>query len=178
MTTTGWQTSDIGSWDWLSLLFIISAMFVGGASGSTVGGIKMIRALIILRTLRWQINKVFLSNNTVKSIKFDGKLFLPEEMNREFTNSASLALMVFTAILISSFITFGFSGHKFNFLNVLFESASAQGTVGLSVGIVQPSMSVIMELIYIFQMWAGRLEVIPVLALIRAISLGIYPKNI
>ena len=46
MSTTGWQTSDIGSWDVLPVIFIIfAAMVIGGASGSTVGGIKMIRAL-------------------------------------------------------------------------------------------------------------------------------------
>ncbi len=55
-------------------------------------------------------------------------------------------------------------------------SASAQGTVGLSCGITVPSMSPVLETIYIFQMWLGRLEVIPVLVLIRAVLFGSAPS--
>jgi trk system potassium uptake protein TrkH len=177
MSTTGWQTSNIGGWDWISVVFIVSAaMFVGGASGATVGGIKMIRALLIEKGLRWQINKVFLSENTVKTINFNGKSMLPEEMNEEFTKAASFAIMFFLLILGSSFITTFCTGSDFNFADALFESASAQATVGLSAGITDPSMSPVLEIVYIFQMWAGRLEILPVLALLRAIFLGTSPK--
>lgn len=179
MSTTGWQTSNIGNWDWMSVVFIVStAMFVGGASGATVGGIKMIRALLIQKGLRWQVNKTFLSSNTVKLIKFNGKLLLPADMNEEFTKAASFAIMFFLLILGSSLISTFFMGNDFTFADALFESASAQATVGLSSGITDPSMSPILELIYIFQMWAGRLEVIPVFAMFRALFFGTSPKII
>lgn len=179
MSTTGWQTSNIGNWDWISVVFIVSAaMFVGGASGATVGGIKMIRALVIQKGLRWQVSKTFLSSNTVKLIKFNGKSMLPEEMNEEFTKAASFAIIFFLFILGSSLITTFFIGNDFTFADALFESASAQATAGLSSGITDPSMSPVLELIYIFQMWAGRLEVIPVLAMFRAIFFGTRPKII
>lgn len=179
MSTTGWQTSNIGNWDWISVTYIVAtAMFVGGASGATVGGIKMIRALIIQKGLRWQVNKTFLSSNTVKLIKFNGKTMLPEEMNEEFTKAASFAIIFFLLILGSSVITTFFMGNNFSFADALFESASAQATAGLSSGITDPSMSPVIELLYIFQMWTGRLEVIPVLALIRAILFGTSPRII
>jgi trk system potassium uptake protein TrkH len=179
MSTTGWQTSNIADWDWISIVFIVSAaMFIGGASGATVGGIKMIRALVIKKGLRWQVSKTFLSKNTVKIIKFNGKSMLPDEMNEEFTKAASFAIMFFLLILGSSFITYILTGSDFKFADALFESASAQGTVGLSSGITDPSMSTALELVYIFQMWAGRLEIIPVFALIRSIFLGTSPKII
>ena len=179
MSTTGWQTSNIGNWDWMSVVFIVStAMFVGGASGATVGGIKMIRALVIQKGLRWQVSKTFLSLNTVKLVKFNGKSLLPEEMNDEFTKAASFAIMFFLLILGSSLIATFFMGDDFTFADALFESASAQATVGLSSGITDPSMSPFLEVIYIFQMWAGRLEVIPVFALIRALFFGTSPKII
>jgi trk system potassium uptake protein TrkH len=177
VSTTGWQTSNIGNWDWMSVVFIVSiAMFVGGASGATVGGIKMIRAILILKGLRWQVNKTFLSSNTVKLIKFNGKLMLPVDMNEEFTKAASMAIMFFLLILGSSLITTVFMGNDFTFADALFESASAQATVGLSSGITDPSMSPVLELVYIFQMWAGRLEVIPVFAMIRALFFGTSPR--
>jgi trk system potassium uptake protein TrkH len=134
--------------------------------------------LIILKGLRWQINKTFLSGNTIKTIKFNGKSLLPEEMNEEFTEAASIAIMFFLLIMGSSLITFIFTGSEFKYADALFESASAQGTVGLSSGITDPAMSPVLELVYVFQMWVGRLEIIPVFALIRAIFLRTSPKII
>lgn len=176
MSTTGWQTSEIGSWDWLSVVFIVgTAMFIGGASGATVGGIKMVRALIIKKGLAWQINKSFLSENTIKRIRFNRKPMLPEEINEEFSKAASLAFMFFLLVLASTVVTTLLTNGDYNFADALFESASAQGTVGLSSGITEPSMSPVVEMVYIFQMWTGRLEIIPVLALIRALFFGIQP---
>ncbi|MGD9931878.1 MAG: TrkH family potassium uptake protein [Mangrovibacterium sp.] len=179
MSTTGWQTSDIGAWNWLPVVFIVStAMFVGGASGATVGGIKMIRALLIAKGLRWQVNKTFLSEHTVKSIKFNGRSVLPEEMNEEFSTAAAFAMMFFLLMIGSSLLTMLFVGEEYSFVDALFESASAQGTVGLSSGITSPDMPLGLELIYIFQMWTGRLEILPVFALIRALVWGTSPKKI
>ena len=52
LTTTGWQTSDVHAWDSASVAFIVIAgMIVGGAAGATVGGIKIIRVLLIFKGL-------------------------------------------------------------------------------------------------------------------------------
>ncbi len=174
MSTTGWQTSNIGVWDWRSVLFIVAfAMFIGGASGATVGGIKMIRAIVIKKEVMWQINKTLFSENTIRKIKLNQKSLLPEEMNDEFAKAASLAILFFVFIVISAFVATIFTGEQFSFTDSLFESTSAQATVGLSAGITDPSMSPVLELIYIFQMWAGRLEIIPVLTLFRALLFGV-----
>ncbi|MBN2595632.1 MAG: TrkH family potassium uptake protein [Marinifilaceae bacterium] len=177
MSTTGWQTSNIGVWNWESVVFIvIAAMVIGGASGATVGGIKMIRAIIIEKGLRWQINKTFISQHTVKNIHLNGKSLSADTWNEEFTKAATLTFMFLTIMLGSSFITYYLTSGEFTYLNALFESASAQGTVGLSSGICSPKMSPAVESIYIFQMWTGRLEIIPVFALIRAIFKGTDPR--
>jgi trk system potassium uptake protein TrkH len=179
MSTTGWQTSNIGNWDWLSVVFIVSVgMFVGGASGATVGGIKMIRVRLLEKGLRWQVNKTFLSPNTVKTIKFNGKSMSPDLMNEEFTNAAAIAVLFFLIILVSTIITSIILEGKFSIADCLFESTSAQSTTGLSSGITDPAMSPVVEIIYILQMWVGRLEVIPVLAMFRAIFRGMDPKRI
>lgn len=170
MSTTGWQSSNIGIWDWKSIVFIVAAgMFIGGASGATVGGIKMIRAIIIWKGLKWQVSKTFYSENTIKNIRLNGKSLTPEMMYLEFTKSASLAILFFLLIISSAIASTFFIPENYDFADALFESASAQATVGLSTGITDPSMSPILELIYIFQMWAGRLEIIPVFALLKSL---------
>jgi trk system potassium uptake protein TrkH len=179
MSTTGWQTSNISIWNTPSVVFIVFAgMFIGGASGATVGGIKMIRALIIRKGIQWRIKKAFVSQNAVQTIKFDGRVMLPDEMNSEVSNAAVLALLFLAIMLAGAFVTWFFMPEGYSFADALFESTSAQSTVGLSTGITGPSMHPAIEVTYIFQMWAGRLEIIPVLALFRAFIIGTgYKRN-
>lgn len=179
MSTTGWQTSDVSSWNQGTIIYIIfAAMVIGGAAGATVGGIKIIRLLMIILGLRWQINSIFLSEHTIKIAHFNGKTLLPDDINREFSRSAGMAifflLLLFTCTIFTGLVT----GQDVPFIHLLFESASAQATVGLSCGITDPSMSPVIESVYIFQMWAGRLEILPVLALFRLMMLGSKPRNI
>ena len=179
LSTTGWQTSDIGSWDDSSVAFIVCfAMFIGGAAGATVGGIKVIRSLIIVKGVRWQISKVFLPENSIKKVKFGGKVLLGEEMNRELAQASTFSFIYIVFVLVSTLLTTLFMGEGFTISDALFEAASAQGTVGLSSGITVPEMSPVLETVYILQMWAGRIEIIPVLVLIRAFIWGGDPRMI
>lgn len=177
LSTTGWQTSNIGAWDDLSILFIVSAgMIVGGAAGGTVGGIKVIRALLLQKGLQWHINKVFHPKNAIKSIKFDHKILLPDEMNAELARAGIFTLLYLIFVFISTMITTYFMSSDFSLADALFESASAQGTVGLSTGITDPGMHPVLETVYIIQMLAGRLEIIPLLVLIRILFMGTKPR--
>lgn len=170
LTTTGWQTSNIGAWDDLSVLFIVfGAMIVGGCAGGTVGGIKIIRGLILQKGLRWHVGKVFLSKNTIKTVKFNGKLMLPSEMNAEIAKAGLFTIIYLLFVLVGTMITIYFMPSNFTMADALFESASAQGTVGLSSGISDPSMSPVIETVLVIQMWAGRIEIIPVLVMLRII---------
>ncbi|PKP51466.1 MAG: cation transporter [Bacteroidetes bacterium HGW-Bacteroidetes-1] len=177
LTTTGWQTSDVHIWDAASVAFIVmGAMIVGGAAGATVGGIKIIRVLLIFKGLFWHINRFFSSENTIKVVKFNDKRLLPDEMNKELAATATFSFIYLLFVVISTFITFYFMGPQYSITDALFESASAQGTVGLSCGITNPEMAPVLEITYIIQMWAGRLEIIPVLILFRTVFLGTKPK--
>lgn len=173
ITTTGWQTSNIGAWDDLSILIIVAgAMIVGGSAGGTVGGIKIIRALLLQKGLQWHVSKVFLSPNTIRSVRFNGKIMLPQEMNAELSRAGIFTLIYLIFVFISTLFTVCFMGDGYSLADAIFESASAQGTVGLSTGITDPSMSPILEAVYIIQMWAGRIEIIPVLVLARIMVYG------
>ena len=176
LTTTGWQTTDIHVWDAASIVFIVlAAMVVGGAAGATVGGIKIIRVLLIFKGLFWHINNYFSSENAIKVVKFNDKRLLPDEMNKELANVATFAFVYMLFLIVGTLITYYqmFSGYTLK--DALFESASALGTVGLSCGITSPAMSPVLEITYIIQMWAGRLEIIPILILFRTIFLGTKP---
>lgn len=177
LTTTGWQTSNIGAWDDLSVLFIVfGAMIVGGCAGGTVGGIKIIRALILQKGLRWHVNKVFLSKNTIRTVKFNGKLMLPSEMNSEIAKAGLFTIIYLLFVLVGTMITIAYMPGNFTMADALFESASAQGTVGLSSGISDPSMSPVIETVLVIQMWAGRIEIIPVLVLLRILFYRTKPQ--
>ncbi|MBK7873622.1 MAG: TrkH family potassium uptake protein [Saprospiraceae bacterium] len=179
LSTTGWQTSNIGGWDDISILFIVAgAMIIGGSAGGTVGGIKIIRALLLQKGLIWHINKVFLSKNTLKTVKFNHKILLSQEMNAELARAGLFTLIYILFVFISTVFTVYFMNENFTLADALFESASAQGTVGLSVGITDPSMSPILEIIYIIQMWTGRIEIIPVMVLLRVLIYGSKPSII
>jgi trk system potassium uptake protein TrkH len=177
LTTTGWQTSEVHLWDGPSIVFIVmAAMVVGGAAGATVGGIKIIRVLLIFKGLFWNVTSFFSSENSIKVVKFNGKRLLPDEMNKELASTATFSFIYLLFVLISTLITYYFMGNNFTITDALFESASAQGTVGLSCGITNPDMSLVLEITYIIQMWTGRLEIIPVLVLLRTIMFGTKPK--
>ncbi|PKP33103.1 MAG: cation transporter, partial [Bacteroidetes bacterium HGW-Bacteroidetes-17] len=179
LTTTGWQTSDVHLWDSASVVFIVmAAMIVGGAAGATVGGVKIIRVLLLFKGLFWHINSYFYSENSIKVVKFNNKRLLPDEMNKELASVASFVFIYLIFIMIGTLITYYNMTPGFTIKDALFESASAQGTVGLSSGITNPEMSPTLEITYIIQMWVGRLEIIPVLVLFRTILLGTNPKVI
>lgn len=178
ISTTGWQTSNIHIWDNRSFMFVIfGAMFIGGAWGGTVGGIKIYRAVFVLKSIKWQIKKSFYSTNMVKIMKFDGKSMNPEEVNAQMGSTGIFVILFLLIVIVSTFITTYFIPQGYTFFDALFESMSAQSTAGLSVGITDPHMHPAVELIYIFQMWVGRLEIIPVLALFRSFVYGVNPRT-
>lgn len=179
LSQTGWQTSDIGNWNAVSVVFIVSsAMFIGGAVGSTVGGIKIKRTLLIQKGLRWQVAKIFFPDKMIKTVKFDHERMLPKEMNEELAQASTFAIIYLILIFLSTMVTSYFMDSDFTLADALFEAASAQGTVGLSTGITGPNMSPVIESTYIITMWAGRLEIIPIVVLFRALILGVDPRVI
>ena len=176
LSTTGWQTSDIHTWDSASVLFIvITGMIIGGSLGATVGGVKIIRVLILFKGLFWRIGGYFRSEESVNIATVNNQRLLPDEMNKELATVSTFIFIYCIFLLLGTVIGYYAMGNGFTIKDALFESASAQGTVGLSCGITIPEMSPILEVTYIFQMWIGRLEIIPILVLFRAIFFGTKP---
>lgn len=167
---TGWQTSNIGEWGSAAVLMMgWGTMIVGGAAGSTAGGFKLIRAYVLLHAVGWRVRKVFLPNAAVTPFRLGTRHLSTDAMQREVTDAAVLSFLYVLILAGSIVVVAALAGPAFTLADVIFECVSAQGTVGLSTGITDPDMPVAIELVFIFQMWVGRLEIFPVIVLFRAL---------
>lgn len=170
VSTTGWQTSSIGDWsDPAVLLIAWGAMITGGAAGATVGGIKLIRAYLLLRGMGWRIRKALLPAEAVLPFRVGEKTLSADAMQREVADAAVFSFLYLLVLAASTIIVAHQAGPAFTLADAMFESISAQSTVGLSAGITDPGMPVTIEVLFIFQMWVGRLEIFPVIVLLRAL---------
>lgn len=150
-------------------------MTLGGAAGSTVGGIKIIRGYTISRGIRWQFSRVFLPESAIVNIEMNGRRLSRTEMDREFSEAAIVSMLWVLLLVGSSVLLVNLAGPEFTYADALFEVASAQGNVGISTGITGPWMNPWAETMFLFNMWVGRLEIIPVLVFARSAIYGLNP---
>jgi trk system potassium uptake protein len=169
VSTTGWQTSDIGGWRDPGILWIVwAAMFTGGSAGATVGGIKLIRSYIMFRAAALRIRRVFLPPEAVVPFKVGERTIPERDIQREVADAAVFTFLYLVILAIAMIVTALFVPPQFTLADTLFETVSVQSTTGLSTGITSPDMSPVVELTFIVQMWIGRLEIFPVIILFRA----------
>jgi trk system potassium uptake protein TrkH len=165
-TTTGYMTiyaqQFIKEWGDLALTGIIIAMALGGCACSTAGGIKMLRVGIIYKALKEDLKRLILPGSAVVAEKFHHikTMFLEDRQVRGVLIVTCGYLFLYgLGALIGV-------GYGYPLLDSLFESTSAAANVGLSCGITDAGMPVILKITYIIEMWAGRLEIMSVFALI------------
>ncbi|ELZ36265.1 Trk potassium uptake system protein [Halorubrum saccharovorum DSM 1137] len=175
LTCTGFQSAPIGRWLAGAKVLVVGAMVLGGAAGSTVGGIKIVRGYTVARGIAWQFSRVFLPKSAVVTARIGDRTLDRETMEREFGEAAIVTLLWLVALVVGSLVLVNVAGPEFGYADALFEVASAQGNVGLSSGITGPSMSPLAEGMFVLNMWIGRLEIIPVLVFARAALYGLNP---
>lgn len=165
-TTTGYMTiyaqQFIKEWGDFALTGIIFTMALGGCACSTAGGIKMLRVGIIFKALREDIKKMALPDKAVVAQKFHHirTMFLEDRQVRGVLVVTMGYLFLYgLGALIG--VCLGYP-----LLESLFESTSAAANVGFSCGITDAGMPAILKITYIIEMWAGRLEIMSVFALI------------
>ena len=165
ITTTGLNiqpTSTMVLWPQYAKIMIIVLMLLGGSAGSTVGAIKLIRIITILKGAYWEIVKIVAPAGSVIPRKISGKPVTDTEIKE--AGYFIILYLIFIFITWTVLVQYGYDA-----LNSLFEVSSIQGCVGLSMGIVSATMPQIPQAFMIFNMWIGRLEIIPVLVLLRAL---------
>ena len=172
-STTGWQTSNIGDWHPAAVIFIVMPfMIIGGSAGATVGGVKLIRAYLITRGIGWRIRRTFLPRGAVLNVALGDRNLSARDFMDDIAEAGAF-IFLYAAILVLSIIILSLVvGPEFTLADIIFEAASAQGTVGLSSNITSPDMPRIVEIVFILQMWIGRLEIFPVLVLFRVLIRG------
>lgn len=174
LSCTGFQTAgDLGpEWPVQAQLAVAFAMSIGAAAGSTVGGIKLIRVATFIKGTMFRIRGVFYPDTVVRRFKLDGRTLTDEEAAREIEEAAIISflwvlfLSVGTVVLLT--VVPPWAEGTFTLQNVIFEVTSAQGNVGLSSGITGPNMPTPAKIMFLFNMWIGRLEIIPVMVLLRS----------
>jgi len=147
-------------WGPLQVSAVIVQMVIGGGFGSTAGAIKLIRTVILGAALFWVVKRTILPERAVVPIKLGGETLSTDTVLQIAVFSFSYVLL----LVIGSMITMA-AMPQHSAINSIFDSASAQGTVGLSAGVTGIGMPPVVKILFIIQMWIGRLEVIPVLSL-------------
>jgi trk system potassium uptake protein TrkH len=155
MTTTGFSTVSYSNWNSFGILVLIGFMLVGGGTGSTAGGMKQYRVLLIAKSIYWEIRRALLPPSAVteNSIWHAGE--------RDYVSDARIrqtGAFIFLYLLTLAAGTAVLTAHGIPLADALFEFASAQGTVGLSVGVTGPDAPPLVLWAEIAGMFLGRLE--------------------
>ncbi|MFW3145555.1 MAG: TrkH family potassium uptake protein [Thermoplasmatota archaeon] len=161
-TTTGFVTYDFDTWPALSRFAIIIAMFVGGMTGSTGGGIKIARFIIAYKAIRRMMKKIGHPRSR-QPLKM-GDVIFPEKIGR----SVGTFILGYIAIFGVSVYLMSLTG--LDAVSAISSVSATLGNVGPGLGVVGPtsnyaSIEPVGQILLAFLMWLGRLELITVLVL-------------
>ncbi|MGB3512417.1 MAG: TrkH family potassium uptake protein [Microcoleaceae cyanobacterium] len=174
--TCGFNTVDIKLWSQSSKLLLSLAMIVGGASGSTVGGLKMNRLLYLCKAVVWRFRRISLQPHQMMRYELDNEVITEPEAARKIESAAILGFLWIITLTVGVFILLEVVTEDYSLTDVIFEAASALGSVGLSTGITHPNLHWVGKFVLILFMWMGRLEIIPVMVLFSTATKWIISK--
>jgi trk system potassium uptake protein TrkH len=170
--TCGLQNTIPHLWPAAALLLISMWMLVGGAAGSTAGGIKVNRLILGYQGLVWWFRRFFVRSNVMIPLKSWGRVITKEVSELEVSKN----VLVITLWILTLFFATLFAVHLphdgFGVEEILFELVSAMSNVGLGVGWLTPASPLAQKWLYILLMWVGRLEIIPVIILFIGLFRG------
>ncbi|AXB28883.1 TrkH family potassium uptake protein [Faecalibacterium prausnitzii] len=162
ITTTGFSSCDFDLWPTLSKEILVMLMFIGACAGSTGGGIKVSRFLILGKTLAKEL-KTALHPQVVAPARMDGKL-----LNHETIRTTNVFVAAYIFIFAASFFLISLNG--FDMVTNFTAVAATLNNIGPGLEMAGPMQNFgcfadPAKLVLIFDMLAGRLEIFPMLVL-------------
>ena len=171
ITTSGFSTADFNLWPSLSKAVLVALMCLGACAGSTGGGLKISRVVILFKLILREIKRM-IHPRSVTAVKFEGKSVDDQTLNSVATYFAVYALvMISTALVISA--------EPFDFETNITAVIATFNNIGPGLGEVGPASSFaayspFSKLVFSFAMLLGRLEIFP---LIIALSPSTWRKK-
>ena len=162
LTSTGFASVDYTKWVVPAQALLVFVMFVSGSAGSAAGGVKLVRWLVMTNHVLRELKRT-LHPNAVLPLRLGSKA-----VGEDVLRSVSAFVMLYLFLFVLGTMVIVFTEHD---LIVAFTASAAFiGNVGPGLGSVGPMGSFadlhpLAKLVGIFQMWAGRIELIPVLLL-------------
>ena len=162
MTSTGYSTADFDSWPEFSKTLLICLMFIGACAGSTGGGFKVSRVIILCKTAKRSLRKA-LHPKSVNVVKSDDKA-----LDMETVHNVSSYLIIYIAIFFISLIIISFN--NFDFATSFSSVTACLNNIGPGISAVGPTcdysaLSDLSKYILSADMLLGRLECLPLLML-------------
>ena len=161
--TCGLQNSELRYWPAVPLAVLTMMVFIGGAMGSTAGGIKVNRLAVAYAGVRWWFRRFFVSNRVIVPLRLGGKTISREISDIAISKNLLVIVIYVLTIFLATIVTLHLYITTFRLDEVVFEIVSALSNSGLTVGFINPASPVPVKWIFILLMWLGRLEIVPFL---------------
>ena len=163
MTTTGFATTDFDLWPTFSKVILLSLMAVGACAGSTGGGFKCARLLLIVKALRRNVSQL-LHPDSVKVIHVNGR-----QTDEKTISNTNAYLAAYVAILLVSVLIVSLD--RVSTITGFTAVLACMNNIGPGLDAVGPTcnyagLSVLSKIVLIVDMLAGRLEIFPILILV------------
>lgn len=164
ITTSGFATADFDTWNTTCKIVLVFLMFIGACAGSTGGGIKVSRFIVMLRTMKKEIG-AYIYPKSVKKIMFEGK-----PADHEMVRSINTYMVTYILLFGISLFLISLQGE--DLVTTFTSVTTCINNIGPGLAKVGPTcnfgfMSIGSKLVLMFDMLAGRLELFPILILLH-----------
>lgn len=177
-STTGFQniTSNqlVGVFSSGAFIALAVLMAVGGSAGSTTGGLKLLRMGIMAKSIVSTIKEALAPDSARVAVTY-------YRLGRRRVSPGIVKEAMTVFVLYVSTYTIGALvgiAHGYDAMQAIFESVAMASNGGITSGLVAPDMPITLELFYIFEMWAGRLEFVTLLALLVEVAVSVLPRKL
>jgi len=155
-----------------AMVILMALMVIGGTSGSTAGGVKMVRLGILVRWLWASVKRILLPDSAIQRIEYH------QFSDRELTSELATQTMIIFTLYLFTGVLGGMLGIAFGYEAIpsMFESMACVSNDGISTGIISMDMPNLLKVFYGLEMYAGRLEFIALLATFVQLLVPVFSR--